>query len=322
VPVTAGRALLPVDVENFVPHRVHRGDRVWAQTNCYIDLWVELLHAAGLDPVPTLASALSADFDGSQWTFLKPAPEDLRRLLGIEVAELNVWRPVVEHVVEELDRRRLLTVEVDSFFLPDTRGTAYHQTHTKTTVVVNEIDLDAKHMAYFHNDGYHELEGDDLVGVLRLGGAPPVVLAPYVEVIRLEQVHPAEPEEVNAVVREHLRRAPEDNPVARMAERVVDDLGWLRGAGLETFHRWSFGVLRQCGFTAELAADICRHASAVGLDGADEAADEFLAVAQGAKAVQFRVARIARGRAGDPGDELQAMARHWGAAMDLLAAHR
>jgi hypothetical protein len=201
-------------------------------------------------------------------------------------------------------------------------GTDYRESHTKTTIVVNDLDLDARRMAYFHNDGYQELAGDDLVGVLRLDSTPPLVLDPYVEVVRIDRAHAVDPDTARAVVCEHLRRGPEDNPVARLAERVLDDLGWLRGAGLETFHRWSFGVLRQCGFTAELAADICRHASAVGLDGADEAADEFLAVAQGAKAVQFRVARIARGRAGDPGDELQAMARHWGAAMDLLAAHR
>lgn len=318
----ARTALLPVDVAGFAPHPLHAGERVWAQTNCYVDLWVELLHAAGLDPVPALAAALSADFDGSQWTFLKPAPEDLRRLLGVTVAELNVWRPVVEHVVEELDRGRLLTVEVDSFFLPDTAGTDYHEAHTKTTVVVNELDLDARRMAYFHNDGYHELGGDDLSGVLRLDGTPPLVLDPYVEVVRLDGAHGVDPADELAVVVDHLRRAPADNPVARLGERVLTDLDWLRGAGLETFHRWSFGVLRQCGFTAELAADVCRHAAAAGLRGAEPAARELAAVAEGAKAVQFRVARTARGRAGDPGEELAAMAQHWGAAMELLAPNR
>ena len=321
-PGTATGPLLPVEVAGFAPHPLHAGDRVWVQTNCYVDLWVELLHAAGLDPVPALAAALSADFDGSQWTFLKPAPEDLRVLLGVEVAELNVWRPVVEHLVEELGRGRLLTVEVDSFHLPDTAGTDYHEAHTKTTIVVNELDLDARRMAYFHNDGYHELGGDDLVGVLRLEGTPPPVLDPYVELVRLDRAHPVDPAVELAVVCGHLRRAPGDNPVARLADRVLADLDWLRGAGLETFHRWSFGVLRQCGFTAELAADVCRHAAGLGLVGATAAAEEYAAVAEGAKAVQFRLARIARGRAGDPGDELAAMARHWAAATELLAPNR
>jgi hypothetical protein len=314
--------LLPVDPATFVPHPLHAGERVWAQTNCYVDLWVELLHAAGLDPVPVLAGALSADFDGTQWTFLKPAPEDLRRLLGVEVAELNLWRPLAEHVAEELGRGRLLTVECDAFFLPDTRGTDYREAHTKTTVVVNELDLDARRATYFHNDGFHELVGDDLVGALRLDEPPAAVLLPYVEVVRLDAAHPADPGETLAVVLEHLRRAPAANPVAALADRVQADLGWLRGAGLETFHRWSFGVLRQCGFTAELAADVLRHADALGLAGAADAAAEMTAVAQATKAVQFRLARVARGRAGDPGDELAAMAQHWAAATELLARHR
>lgn len=316
------RGPLGIDVASFIPHLLHTGQRVWAQTNCYVDMWVELLHAAGLDPLPVMAVALSADFDGSQWTFLKPTLEDLRRLLGVEVAEINVWRPVVDHIVEELERGRLLTVEVDSFFLPDTRGTDYREAHTKTTVVVNELDLGALRMAYFHNDGYHVLTGEDLVGVLHLDGRPPLVLNPYVEAVRLDNAHPADPDVELAVVLDHLRRAPVDNPVARLGERVIADLDWLCGAGLDTFHRWSFGVLRQCGFTAEIAADVCLRSAQLGLAGAAQAAEELLAVAEGAKAVQFRVARIARGRPGDPGEELRTMARHWAAATELLSPSR
>jgi len=38
-------------------------------------------------------------------------------------------------------RGRLSLVEVDSFSLPDTAGTAYRSAHVKTTVAVNEIDI-------------------------------------------------------------------------------------------------------------------------------------------------------------------------------------
>ncbi len=322
-PAAPGAArLLPVAVDGYRPHRLHTGERVWAETNCYVDLWVEVLHAAGLDPVPAAAVALSADFDGTQWSFLKFTPEDLRRLYGIEVAELNVWRPVVEHISEELARGRLLTVEVDSCWLPDTQGTDYRQAHTKTTIVVNELDLAAGRMAYFHNAGYHELGGDDLRALLHLDGRAPELLDPYVELVRLERAHDVTPDAALALFDTHLARAPGDNPVARLAERVLADLDWLSGAGLETYHRWSFGVLRQCGFTAELAADVCRHVADRGVVGAAAAATEFGAVAEAAKAVQFRVARIARGRAGDPGPELTRMVDHWAAATDVLAGSR
>lgn len=102
---------------------------------------------------------LSAGCDGRQWDFVKIAPEDLRTLYGIGVAEMNVWRPVLEHVVEGLEDGIHVTVEVDGFWLPDTAGTSYRNQHTKTTIVPNLVDRDGKVMGYFHNRGYFELTG-------------------------------------------------------------------------------------------------------------------------------------------------------------------
>jgi hypothetical protein len=78
----------------YQSHFSHAGERIWPETNCYLDLWIETLHALGLDPVPAFARALSADHDGLQWTFLKRQPEDLRRLYGLEVTEEIVWIPL------------------------------------------------------------------------------------------------------------------------------------------------------------------------------------------------------------------------------------
>ena len=76
----------------YQSHFSHAGERIWPETNCYLDLWIETLHALGLDPVPAFACALSADHDGLQWTFLEQQPEDLRRLYGLEVTEEIVVR--------------------------------------------------------------------------------------------------------------------------------------------------------------------------------------------------------------------------------------
>lgn len=48
----------------YQSHFSHAGERIWPETNCYLDLWIETLHALGLDPVPAFACALSADHDG------------------------------------------------------------------------------------------------------------------------------------------------------------------------------------------------------------------------------------------------------------------
>jgi len=313
--------LLPLDPANHAGHHMHADERIWSETNCYIDLWVEVLHALGHDPAPATAAALSADFDGQQWSFLKFEPADLRMLYGIEVAEMNLWRTVAEHVVQELAAGRLLTVEVDSFWLPDTLGTSYQTEHVKTTIVLNRMDFAGQTAEYFHNSGYYRLDAQDFRGVFHLDGAPPQVLPPYVEMVRLDRMHPLQPEAAVELARTHLARRPSANPVAALAHGVQRDLEWLRGGGLEVFHRWSFGVLRQCGASAELAADLSTYLSAQGVADAGRAAAAFLGVAQGAKSVQFRLARAAaRGRPVAVAEELGAMAQGWELAVDTLAA--
>ncbi|WP_414686599.1 DUF1839 family protein [Mycobacterium sp.] len=38
-------------------HSSHAGERIWPETNCCLDLWIETPHALGLDPVPALAKS-------------------------------------------------------------------------------------------------------------------------------------------------------------------------------------------------------------------------------------------------------------------------
>src|SRR5665213_889036 len=124
---------IKLDPNHYVPHEVHSSERIWTETNCYVDLWIELLHSLGLEPLACSAFALGGDFDGDQWSFLKFPPEDLRGVFNIGVAEMNVWLSVLDHIAEQLRRGRLLTVEVDSYFLPDTAGVSYELDHTKST---------------------------------------------------------------------------------------------------------------------------------------------------------------------------------------------
>ncbi len=194
-------ALLPLSADEFRPHSLHASERTWTETNCYVDVWIEVLHALGLDPMAAGAFTLSTDFQGDQWTFFKFPPEDLRTLFGLEVSELNVWKPVIDHVTEQLDLGRLCTVEVDSWFLPDTRGVSYGIAHVKSTIVPQMVDRRHRHLGYFHNAGYFELEGDDFDGVFRLGARSDAPgLPPYVEVIRLDRIRRHDPDLVARVV--------------------------------------------------------------------------------------------------------------------------
>src|SRR5207253_8592962 len=94
-PGTMMRQILPLDPARYRRHAIHGENRVWAETNCYVDVWVELLHAWGFDPVAALSFTLAIDFEGDQWTFFKYPLGDLYQLYGLDVQELAIWRPLV-----------------------------------------------------------------------------------------------------------------------------------------------------------------------------------------------------------------------------------
>lgn len=309
--------LVDVRPDDHVPHPIHGADRIWTETNCYVDLWVELLHALGHDPVPAAACTFSARFDGAQWTFLKFRPEDLLALYGIDVAEMNVWRRPLDHLGDNASAGLLSTVEVDGFWLPDTDGTGYRTARSKTTIVPIVVDRDAEVLEYFHNSGCHRLEGADFRGLFGLDEAVPT-WPPYIEQIRLGAAE-ACPDAFDAVLTRHLRMRATVNPVRALADRVIDDVEFVRSGGLDVFHPWTFGVLRQCGATAELAADVSEYMERHGYAGAAGAAADFRLVAEGAKSVQFRMARAARGRDVDPSEQLGSMADAWERAMRVVA---
>jgi hypothetical protein len=318
------QSLLPLSADTYETHSLHAGERSWSQTNCYVDVFIEVLHALGLDPGAAGAFTLSGDFEGDQWTFFKFPPEDLRTLFGIDISEFNIWRPVLDHVVEQLDFGRLCTVEVDSWFLPDTRGDAYGIDHVKSTIVPQMLDRQARHMGYFHNAGYYELEGDDFDGVFRTGVHADIEgLPPYVEVVRLERILRNDPELVAkavALTAEHLQRRPADNPIARMGKRIDEDRAWLTEQGLDAFHLYSFGIFRQCGASAEMAASFVNWLNHFDRPGTEDAARSFTELADGAKALQFAMARVVRGRNVDITGILDAMARNWAEGMATLAS--
>jgi hypothetical protein len=319
--------VLPLDPATYRPHELHGESRVWQETNCAADLWIEALHALGFDPVAALGFTLSADFDGDQWRMFKFPALDLRVLFGVEFDEFNVWRPLSDHVAEQLSLRRMVTIDVDAWHLPDTAGLTYHSGHQKTTIMAQMIDLEDRVLGYFHNTSYYELGGDNFDALFGLGTNEAAVMPPYVETVRLDAVLDSGRVPVEAALelaRDHLARRPATNPIARMRKRLEDDLAWLRTEDLDVFHRYAFGTVRQCGANAELAADFARWLGCH--DGADRgvpsAPQHFRSVADGMKALEFVLARAARGRSVDLGGSFGELEDSWESAMaDLTGRH-
>ncbi len=313
--------VLDLRAGDYRPHPLHGPDQVWSETNCYVDLWIEVLHALGYDPVAGLAFTLSGDFEDPQWTFLKPPPDDLRRLWGIEVAEANLWRPLIDVAEEHLGSGRLVTVEADSWYLPDTTGVSYRLQHVKTTIVPNMVDRAARRLGYFHGAGYHELEGDDFDGAIGWEGVGAASnLAPYLEVVRLAQRHDLAVDVAVGLARTHLGRRPATNPVTRLATHIQAALPWVVDQGLDAFHQWAFDTSRQCGANAGLAAAFADWLIDEDPGAPVGAGDRFREVAEGAKSLQFSLARAVRGRTVDLGVHLGPMETAWDDAISTLAA--
>ena len=312
-------SLLPIDPASYGNHRLHDSDRDWPETNCYVDVWIEVLHSLGLEPVAGLAFTLAVGFDGDQWEFFKFPDEDLRALYGIEVREINVWRPLHEHVQLHLERGNLLTVEVDSWFLPDTAGVSYRLDHQKTTIVPQMIDHANERLGYFHNTGYFEVAGIDYRGAMRLDRHE-TSLAPYVELVDLGAVT-RRPEaalrtQAAGLVADYLGRRPRINPVAQLAARVAADEPWLR-AHPDCFHGYAFGTLRSCGAWASTAASFVEW---LGGDSVADAATSLTAISAAAKTAQFKLARVASGRLVDLSGLFEQMANDWQCAIDALVS--
>lgn len=314
-------AIAPAD---HVPHPLHHEERTWPESNCYVDLWIEVLHALGLDPHACLPFTLGLDFEGDQWTFGKPALAELYDLYGIDVQELSLWRSLDQQVAEQVGRGRLVLPEVDSFFLPDTRGTDYKTQHGKTTIAIAEIDVAGQQLGYFHNGGYYQLAGADFAGLLRVDAAPPGSLPPYVEFAKLDRLQRRPQRElvVMAVelVRRYLSRQPQHNPLHRFGERFAEHLDWLF-AGSASFHAYAFVTLRQLGAASELASSLVRWLAAQGETGLAPAAAHYESIATAAKALQLKTARAASSRKPfDAAPLMDAMAAAWTTATGCLHA--
>ncbi len=311
-------ALLGLDPATYAPSALHDPGRTFRETNCYVDLWIELLHACGIDPASAMAFACTVDFEGDQWTFFKPPPDDLLALYGIDVHEMQLYRPMIDHIVEQLGAGRTMIIEVDSFYLPDTAATAYRRAHVKSSIAIEAIDREAERLRYFHGAGYYEICGEDYRGVFRLGRPfSEDVLPPYAEIVRFDAGPRLEGEDLRRAALDslgrQLARRPRRNPWLSFEDRLTADLPALLAGTEEGYHGYAFATVRQCGAAFETAASFVEWLAAS--DSARAAAEALKRQVGGAKALLFR---LARRRAFDPGPALHQLAADWDAAMSAL----
>lgn len=309
----------------YRPHSLHDGGREWPETNCYVDLWIEVLHALGQVPEAGLGFTLEQDFEGDQFTFFKFPADDLALLYGIDVQELAIYDSLEAQVCEQMRRGRLPLVEVDAFYLPDTRGISYRAEHSKTTIAINRLDRRERSLNYFHNGGYFGLDGDDFDGILQRVDAPgpfSPILFPYVEFVKFG-TPPKNPASaiVLVLLRKHLARAPKQNPLRAFAERIETQAEALLGNEPGDFHRYAFNTLRQLGANFELLGSHLDWLAGQGEPGLEIVAGHCRTISTGAKSLQYQLARaVARRRTAGLAAGLDPLAAAYEDAISVLGA--
>jgi hypothetical protein len=292
------------ETAGYAPHALHGADRTYVETNCYTDVLVELLHAHGAEPLAMLGSNVRMDFEGDQWTFFKPAPGDLEALYGVDVHEMQPYRPLADQIAEQLEAGRTLIAEVDSYWLPDTAATAYRADHVKTSIAAAAIDREAQWLAYFHNAGRHELRGEDYRGLFAAGGLPP-----YVELVRFDAGPRLEGDALRAAARavtaHHLARRPATNPFTRFGAALERDLPALLDGDDAGYHAYAFATVRMAGAGFELLGAHVRWLLGEQGEAVVAATDEIVA---GSKLLSLK---LARRRAFDPAPVVDGLAAAW-----------
>lgn len=281
----------------------------WPTTNCYVDLWMLILRAWGMEPLAGLGVTVAQDYEGDQFTFFKYQHADLEKLFGVTVGELSIWHALEVQLAAQVHLDRLVLVEVDGYYLPDTRATSYRNQHTKTTIGIDSMDLAARKLTYFHNVGHYDLTDEDYDGVFRRLPQQDVaddVLPPYVEFAR-RRWPPLQGDALRQaaveILRERLKRRPEENPIRLYRGDFPAQMEWLM-AHSDRFHDYAFGVFRQLGANFQLLAGHLQWLTDGGTIGLAQATQAAAAISSTAKALQFKVARIASRRRFDACDHL------------------
>ncbi len=278
-------------------HPLHAADRDWPETNCYVDLWIELLHGRGLVPEAMLGFTLRQDFEGDQFTFFKPPAADIERLYGLELLELAVYAGLEAQALVQVAAGRTVLVEVDAIFLPDTGGTTYGRGHSKTTIGILALDPRAQELDYLHNAGRFRLSDADYAGIFG-----PSVLPPYAEFVKpvAPPLTAAElPGAALDLLRRHRDRAPARNPVLAFRDALAATADGLVQGSLDVFHAYAFNTTRQLGANFEMLASHLAWLEGQGTGAFGPAREAAAALSGEAKAFQFQLARAFHRRNAD-----------------------
>ena len=118
--------------------------------------------------------------------------------------------------------------------------------------------------------------------------------------MRRDRIVHRDPQSLREASRELLRKhtawLPTSNPIPRFRARFEHDLPDLTREGMEAYHAWVFGTVRQLGAAAELAALYLRWLDDSPVAPTAPAADNFLRTSNVCKSLVLKIARAVNAR--------------------------
>ena len=137
----------------YRPHALHAPGPAFPETNCYTDLWIELLHALGLEPLAMLAFCVVGRLRRRSVDVLQAAARGPRaRSTASRCRSSSSSARCSSTSSSSSTLGRTVIVEVDAFYLPDTAGRSYREQHEKTSIGVEAIDVEQRaRCGYFHS---------------------------------------------------------------------------------------------------------------------------------------------------------------------------
>lgn len=318
-------ALPGLTPENYRSHPLHGEGSDAPRGTRHADPWIAFVHTLGLEPLALLASTVAADFEDDQWTACPPLAPELRALYGIDVRELAVWRPFLDHAREHLAGGKLIHAEVDARGLPDARDSGDRR-HASTCILMAELDEARERLGYFHGAGYFELQGADFRRLFRLDVPPdPAAMPPAAQLVRLDRLARKDPAELAdesfELLRRHFAWRPRRNPFSRFAARLAKDLPGLRDQGPDNWGRWSAASVSPAGSAFGLLAAHLRWLATQNYPELDEPAQRFDAIGAACAALLLKGDRAVRiGAPLAANDLLRALASDWERGMAQLGA--
>lgn len=287
------------DKRSFIPHRLHASTRSWPETNCYIDLWIEVLASLDMTAEASLGFTVSQDFGSDQFNFSKIPLQDLELLYGLNVREISIYQTLEQHTALHVGNGSIVLLEADAYYLPDTAGITYRQYHGKTTIAVDVMYKDIQQCSYFHNATRAKLLDRDYCGIFKLLPHLQIeheILSPYVEVVeKSTHWHSDKNLKTTAfdLLRAHFNRRPTRNPFTAWRDVFKEHVQNLL-LKPDSYHDYAFHFPRLVGSNFELLGS---HLEWISPGALHDTAIRFYRIAETAKVIQFRLARsIARGR--------------------------